>query len=72
MIYELKFLDIVFKRYDLPETACVFCEYCTDVLYDSYGIHTIWCDKRNHCADFGNVPNICKEFKADAEVRDTE
>lgn len=56
-------LELTGRTYTLPETACVFCEHCTDIFYDHHGIYMIICNKNSHASDFGNVPAICKEFK---------
>lgn len=58
-------LEVTQRKYVLPDECCVFCKFCSDVWYDSHGVHKIWCDKQNSCADFGNFPNICKQFQED-------
>lgn len=57
------------KIYNLPDEACVFCQYCTDIFWDySHGIYMLLCEKSNHAVDFGNVPCICKDFMTDENV----
>lgn len=51
------------KIYNLPDQACVFCDHCTDMFYDSKGVHMIFCDKQLKYADFGNCPPLCKQFE---------
>ena len=51
--------------YNLPETACVFCEHCADVFWDYiHGPYCIICNKR--LSDIkGNFTGICKHFKSE-------
>ena len=59
------------KLYKLPEEACVFCMFCTDIFWDyTHGIYALICDANKHEADFGNVPCICKHFQADLVCED--
>ena len=65
--YRLKYLNKVYK---LDEHACVFCEHCTDIFYDSHGIYSIVCDKQVHHADYGNVPPTCPYFEEEHEQQE--
>lgn len=59
------------KVYTLPDEACVFCMHCDDIFWDyTHGIYMLFCAKNNSAKDFGNVPCICKDFKADLKSED--
>lgn len=53
--------------YELPENHCVFCEHCTDIIYDySNGPYMFLCDKC--CEGY----ETCGEFEEEKEVRCNE
>lgn len=59
------------RQYNLPDEACVFCIHCTDIFWDyTHGIYMLACSENSPAKDFGNVPCICKDFKADLESED--
>ena len=59
------------RVYELPDQACVFCKFCTDIFWDySHGIYMLYCDADQPAREFGNVPCICKHFEADLVTED--
>lgn len=59
MIDDKRYYKCGFKEYLLPPHACVFCDYCLDVVYDSNGIYLILCEE---VEDPGNGYG-CDRFK---------
>ena len=59
------------RLYELPERACVFCIFCTDIFWDySSGIYKLYCEHQCAAAEFGNVPCVCKHFQEDLVCED--
>lgn len=45
------------------DKCCVFCDYCTDIFYDSHGPYMINCEKSSKYADSHNSSGKCELFK---------
>ena len=48
------------REYNCPDTACVFCDHCTDIFYDyTHGPYLILCELNEYNARFGSG---CEHF----------
>ena len=51
-------------EYKCPDTACVFCDHCTDIFYDyTHGPYLMFCDVPDHDCHNGAGCELFKEDK---------